>query len=274
MTAIAMGTETIEIGPGITNPYTRHPSTTAAAIASIDELSGGRAFLGVGVGGSLTLDPLGIDRSRPLTAVRETIEGCRRLFQGHPVDLEGNFLTLRGARLGFARPDIEIWLAGRGPKMLQLGGETCDGVMFDFIHKEVIPDVIELVGQGAARSGNRPKLCYSTMIVTNERAMEQTRPQLTYRLVDSTPRVKELLGITEDDVARIRNAMAGGPHAAAEHVRDEWVYPFIISGSIDECAAELSETVRRHQIDEFLLPVFELDTAIDLMEAVAPVLVA
>jgi alkanesulfonate monooxygenase SsuD/methylene tetrahydromethanopterin reductase-like flavin-dependent oxidoreductase (luciferase family) len=68
--------------------------------------------------------------------------------------------------------------------------------------------------------------------------------------------------------------MAGGPHAAAEHVRDDWVYPFIISGTPDECAAELSEIVRRYEIDEFLLPVFEIDTAMELMEAVAAVLAA
>ena len=80
MTAIALATETLEVGPGITNPYTRHAGATAGAIAALDEVSGGRAFLGIGAGGSLTLDPLGIERRRPLTAVRETIDACRRLF--------------------------------------------------------------------------------------------------------------------------------------------------------------------------------------------------
>lgn len=61
LAAIAAATSTIEIGPGITNPYTRHPAQTASAVASLDELSGGRAFLGIGAGGSLTLTPLGID---------------------------------------------------------------------------------------------------------------------------------------------------------------------------------------------------------------------
>ncbi len=79
MSAIAAATTQIEIGPGITNPYTRHPGQTAAAIASLDELSGGRAFLGIGAGGSLTLDPLGLERRRPLTAVRETIDAARAL---------------------------------------------------------------------------------------------------------------------------------------------------------------------------------------------------
>ena len=77
MSAIAAATSTLQIGTGITNPYTRHPAQTASGIASLDELSGGRAFLGIGAGGSLTLDPLDIERQRPLTAVREIIEVCR-----------------------------------------------------------------------------------------------------------------------------------------------------------------------------------------------------
>ena len=69
LTAIALATERILLGPGITNPYVRHPGVTAAAVATIDELSGGRAFVGLGAGGGLTLDPLGIDRRRPVVTV-------------------------------------------------------------------------------------------------------------------------------------------------------------------------------------------------------------
>ena len=67
--AIAAATSTLELGTGITNPYTRHPATTAMATVTLDEMSGGRAFLGIGAGGSLTLDPLGIER-RVCTAER------------------------------------------------------------------------------------------------------------------------------------------------------------------------------------------------------------
>ena len=162
MAAIAAATDRIEIGPGITNPYTRHPGQTAAAIASLDELSGGRAFLGIGAGGSLTLDPLGIGRSRPLSAVRETIGVARALFEGGPVDHEGRTTTLRSASLSYGRSDTEIWVAGRGPKMLAMGGELADGVMLDFIHKPDLGDAVELV-----RSGGPARICYSTTIVTD-----------------------------------------------------------------------------------------------------------
>ena len=61
MAAILRSTERLVVGPGVTNAYTRHPGQTAAAIATLAEMSSGRAFLGLGAGGSLTLDPLGLE---------------------------------------------------------------------------------------------------------------------------------------------------------------------------------------------------------------------
>ena len=87
MTAIATATQSVRIGTGLVNPYTRHPALTAAAIASIDELSGGRAFLVYGAGGSLSLGPLGIERQKPLVHVREALEVCRRLRLETPVPI-------------------------------------------------------------------------------------------------------------------------------------------------------------------------------------------
>lgn len=272
LAAIAASTTRLQLGTGITNPYTRHPATTAASIASLDEMSGGRAFLGIGAGGSLTLDPLGIERTAPLATVRDVIRACRSLLDGETVTMQGQGFELRGAQIGFpVRSGIEIWLAGRGPKMLALGGTT-DGVMLDFIHKPSLGDYIARVHSGASAGARRASICYSTMVITNDEAMAQTKPHMTYRLVDSPPEVKETLGITDADVQRIRSAMAGGLHAAAEHVRDEWVLPFVIAGSVDECAAEIASLVEQHGIDEFLLPVLDLHQAPSLMHTVAAVM--
>jgi 5,10-methylenetetrahydromethanopterin reductase len=271
LAAIAAATTRLQLGTGITNPYTRHPATTAAAVASLDEMSAGRAFLGIGAGGSLTLDPLGIPRTAPLATVRDAITACRRLLDGEQVTMTGQGFELRGAQIGFpTRRGIEIWLAGRGPKMLALGGEVTDGVMLDFIHKPSLGDYIGRVRGVTGTSTAR--VCYSTMVITDERAMEQTKPHMTYRLVDSPPEVREMIGISDAEVQTIRSAMAGGLHAAAEHVRDEWVLPFVISGSVDECAAEIGTLVERYGIDEFLLPVLDLHDAPALMHTVARVM--
>jgi len=258
MSAIAAATSTLQIGTGITNPYTRHPAQTASGIASLDELSGGRAFLGIGAGGSLTLDPLDIERQRPLTAVRETIEVCRSLFAGESVDYDGSHVSLRSASLDHGRADIEIWLAGRGPKMLQLGGAAADGVMLDFVHHDELAGSVDLIASGATTTGRTPQVCYSTAIVTDDDDLEFVRPHMTYRLVDAPQSVKDRLDMSTDDVERIRSAMAGGLDAAAEHVRDEWILPFIIRGSEQECAARLDALIERHGFSEFLLPMFEM----------------
>lgn len=253
LTAIAAATQRLELGPGITNPYTRHPAQTASAIASLDEVSGGRAFLGVGAGGTLTLDPIGMTRRRPLAAVAQTIDVARRLFTGSPVDYAGDSVALSGAAMVYGRANTEVWLAGRGPKMLALGGRLADGVMLDFIHKARLGDAIAQV----RASGGR-RICYSTSIITTHDDLEAVRPHMTYRLVDAPPAVQQQIGLTEQDAATIRAAMAGGLEAAAVHVRDEWIEPFVLQGSPAEWSAELSDLCERHDIEEFLLPVFEM----------------
>ena len=265
LAAIAAATSSLKLGPGITNPYTRHPAQTAAAIASLDEYSGGRAFLGIGAGGSLTLDPIGLARTKPLTAVRETIAVARKLFSGEPVDFAGTSVTLTSAHMSYGRPGTEIWLAGRGPKMLALGGEMADGVMLDFIHK---PSLGESVARVRAENPN-VRLSYSTSIVTNDAELEVVRPHMTYRLVDAPPDIKTAIGLSDADADRIRSAMASGLHAAAEHVRDEWIDPFIVRGDAASCRAEIEEICGEHNMEAFIVPMFEMADPVGYLEALA-----
>ena len=272
MTAIALSTESLTIGPGITNPYTRHAGATAGAIASLDELSGGRAFLGVGAGGSLTLDPLGIARERPLTAVRETIDACRRLFAGDTVTVEGSRVSLREASLLNARPGTEIWLAGRGPRMLELGGSACDGVLVDFLYKPHLGAAVERIRAAGRAAGNDPRIAYSTMLVSDEDTMAAVKPHMTYRLVDSPPEVQEAIGLTDADAAVIRAALSDGLEAAAEHVRDEWTLPFVIAGTPGECREELHSLASQHGIESFIVPLVDDEPAEELLRSGAKIM--
>ncbi len=268
LTAIAEHTQAIPLGPGITNPYVRHPGATAAAVASLDELSGGRAFLGLGAGGGLTLDPLAIERYRPLTAVRDMVETLRLLFAGERVDHDGPVFSFRDAHLTYGRADIEIIMAGRGPKMTALGGEVADGFNLSYIHKPGLGDHVRTLREAA---GDRPfRISYSTMIATSDSEFESARSQLTFRLVDSPGTVKELIGMTDEDTTAIRSSLAeGGPALAARHVRDEWVPEFVITGTPAECAAELADLMGDNGIDEFQLPVLEVAGAAELIERAA-----
>ncbi len=272
LTAIAVATNKLHVGPGITNPYTRHPAATISAIATLDELSGGRAYLGIGAGGSLSLDAIGLERTRPLTAVREMIDASRKLFAGEPVDLDGKSLQLRQAHCNYGRSDTEVWLAGRGPKMLRLGAQTCDGLMLDFIYKPDLAQMVEKIRADAAEVGNSPRISYSTLLVTGEESMAVAKKHLSYRLVDSPRHVQDAIGLHESSAEALREALSRGLDAAGELVRDEWVEPFALVGSAADCSSELRSLCDSVEIDEFLLPVLDDRSAESDIDMAADVL--
>ncbi len=261
--AVAAATGSVEVGTGITNAYTRHPGMTAAAVATLDEASGGRAALGIGAGGALTLTALAIERRAPITAMRELVTTSRALWSGGTVDHVGVAGGFHRARLGYGRPDIPIWLAGRGPRVMRLAGELADGFIMSFVHKELIGEHIGAIHGAAAEHGRpRPRLCYMTILATTDRAREAARAALTFRLVDSPDDVKARIGLEPATEAAIRQGLAnGGPPAAAHLVRDDWVDAFVISGTVQECRAELNGLVAAHRIDEFQVSVNDLNTA-------------
>lgn len=271
LAAVAATTERVPIGPGITNPFVRHPGATASAIATLDELSGGRAFLGLGAGGGLTLGPLAIDRVRPVTTVEDMVVTLRRLFAGQRVDHHGLTFSFEQARLDYGRAGIEIMLAGRGPRMTALAGRLADGFNLSYIHKELLGEHVRSL---RAAAGGRPfRVSYSTMIATTEADLEAARAQLSFRLIDSPNEVKQRIGLTPEHAAAIRSALAeGGPTAAAPHVDPEWVPAFVIAGSEADCGAELHRILADNDIDEYQLPLPSVDGAAERIEATAALL--
>ncbi len=262
LAAIALKTKTIMLGTGITNPYTRHPGITAASIAALDELSGGRAFLGVGSGGSLTLSPLGIAVKRPLKTVREMIVTSRALFKGETLSYKGETVQYNQAKLSYTRPDIEIWLAGRGPKLLTLGGEVADGVVLSFVLKDQFQLWLDLIQTGAKISGNKPRVCFSTPIIISAKTLEETKPHMTYRLINISPDVRKKIGITEEEISSIREVITcNGIIEAGKMVKDSWLKPFVIMGSLEECKTELVKLFKRYDISEIQIPLFNASSA-------------
>ncbi len=272
LTAIALATDRIELGPGITNPYTRHPSVAASAIASLHELSGGRAFVGFGAGGSLTLDPLGIERHRPTVTIGESIAVCRALFGAETADFDGEVFQLREARMNYGAPEIAIWVAGRGPGLLATGARLADGVSLDHIHEEFLGEQVAHVRDSAARAENPVEIAYSTTIVTDDAALERLRRHMTYRLVDSPPAVKEAIGLSGTDSEAIRAAMAEGLDHAAQLVKDEWVLPFVVYGTTAECASAIADRCSRHRFAEVTVPVLDRAFAEETMATAAEVI--
>jgi len=143
----AVSSSRIKLGPGVTNPLTRHPAVTASAIATIDELSGGRAILALGRGDS-AVHTVGLEPVS-LRALREYVDVCRKLTAGQEATYQGKPMRLR-----WAKRQVPIALVASGPKMLALAGEIADRVtMLVGAEPGLVRWGIEHVRRGAEAAG-------------------------------------------------------------------------------------------------------------------------
>ncbi len=149
MTIAALNTKRIMIGPRVTNPLTRHPTVTASCLAAIDELSGGRAFMGIG-GGESSVFNAGLPaativqiREYALT-VRDLLSKGEAMYQGKP------------CKLSWAHRRVPIYVAASGPRNLRMAGEIADGVIVGSgLTPEVIADARQRIREGAEAAGRR-----------------------------------------------------------------------------------------------------------------------
>ncbi len=245
LTALACNTKRIRLGPGVTHPYTRHPVVSAVSIASLDQFSGGRAFLGVGAGGSRSLVPMQISRTKPVQMAREMVEIARQLWQEPLVNYKGEFFSLSNAKLGFpCRKDIEIHWAARAPKMLELGGELADVNLLFGIPRFDLENVIGTVRKGIKKTNRASRIHCAVNLVYDEPSREIARARTVYRLVDSTEEVKTKLGLSKEKVEEIRHLVSTtGFRSAAFLVTDEILSHFVIEGSQTACAKQIHDLV-------------------------------
>jgi 5,10-methylenetetrahydromethanopterin reductase len=151
---IAARTNRIQIGSMVTNPYTRHAAVHASALATLQEVSGGRAFCGLGVGAGL--EELGMDYPRPVRTLRETIAAMRGLLAGEMVNLDGETVQIDGAKL--LRPPtspVPIAIGTRSPGVMKLAGEVADIALVGARHltPEIVARYRGWLAEGAARVG-------------------------------------------------------------------------------------------------------------------------
>lgn len=148
-TLAALNTKRIKLGPRVTNPLTRHPAVAASAIASINEVSGGRALLGLGTGDSAVLN-LGL-RPAKMVQLEEYIVAIKTLFKRGETTYQG-----RTIRLTWAKNPVPIYIAAEGPKMLRLAGRLADGIVVGTgLTPELVKDAINYVREGAQEAGRK-----------------------------------------------------------------------------------------------------------------------
>ena len=147
---LAANTETIKMGPGVTNPYVRSPAISASAIATIDELSEGRATFGIGPGDKATFDALGIEWTKPVSTIKSAIADINTLLAGEK--------TEAGAALGGVKAvqeHIPVYMGAQGPKMLETAGEIADGVLINASNPKDYEAAMPMIKKGLDAAGEK-----------------------------------------------------------------------------------------------------------------------
>jgi 5,10-methylenetetrahydromethanopterin reductase len=276
---MAERTTRIGLGSGVAAVQLRHPALIASSAATIDELSGGRALIGIGPGGFEFPAQFGMHPESPLSLMRDSIEIIRGLLSGGS-DHRGRTLTATGAKLGWDSRAIPIYTSGRGPRMIELAGELADGVIVHGLNPAFIEYVREHVGRGAARTGRRPADCAISIMLDVEidddeaAAIERLKPRCRIMAGGSyTDELIPVYGLDPDDVARLRAAVSGGHPKAGTLVTEPMVRTFALGGSVSTVAGGLAD-LRELGVDHVILKLGEGDpeTTAGQLELIAPVL--
>lgn len=150
LSVVAMSTSRVKLGPTVSNPLTRHPAITASAIASVNELSGGRAFLGIGSGDSAVLN-LGLRPAR-LAELHHYIQTVREMLSGETTEFRGD-----SAHVRWADAAIPVAMSAEGPRTLAMAGSVADAaIIHTGLTPEVMGDTIARIREGE-RSAGREK---------------------------------------------------------------------------------------------------------------------
>ena len=249
--AYAARTERIRLGTGVLPIYARTPASTAQTAATIDEYSGGRLVLGIGVSHRVTVENwYGQQIGKPVREMREYVAALRAMFRSEDPPPGERFPT-NFRFMGYeARPDLPIYVAALSPAMLRLAGEVGDGVVLwlcnpDYIEQVVVPEV----AKGRERAG-KPLEGFDIVAavpaaVTGE--PEEARSKLRADLIPyfSLPFYRAMIERSgfEEDLSAFDAEMAGGDAmAAAGKISDRFLQTLTAIGSADEAAA----TVERY----------------------------
>ena len=247
----ASRTSRIQIGLGITSPFTRLPVQIARAAATVDEVSRQRFKLGLGTANAAhVLTPLGIPLNRPVGRLRDAIKITRALLSGETVDFESADDILQGVSLDFEPPrgGIPIYLGTRGEQTLALAGELADGVLIESLFNAGgLEHVFRCIDRGAARSGRDlaelDAVSWQVIQVTDDeqKALAAQKSWMA-RTIQVGPRpALELIGMDPEVLDAVESRLeAGDREGAINAVTDETVRATMIIGGPDYVAERVS----------------------------------
>jgi len=279
MSAFAAVTDTIKIGSGVVDCWTRNPARLAATFSTLDDLAPGRVILGIGAWWDPLAAKVGISRAKPLRAMREIITAVRALLANETVTMNGEFVQLDGVELDYVyqerRPkDVPIYLGATGMQMMELAGEIADGVVLNYL---VSPDynktAIEALAKGADKAGrkweeiDRPQLVVCSVHEDRKTALDMARLMVTQYL-GQQPHIMKASGVPQSLLDKVGEVLTWpATHeqvvAASKLVPDEIVQMLTASGTPDDARAKVREYMQDGATCPILYPLGDVKAMID-----------
>jgi 5,10-methylenetetrahydromethanopterin reductase len=261
MAAFAAVTERIKVGSGVINNWTRNIGLLASTFLTLDDLAPDRIICGIGAWWDPLAANVGIERRKPLLAMRETLEVMRRLLRMENVTYDGEFHKVKGIELdvvhGRREPrNIPMMIGATGGKMMELTGEIADGAVLNYcVPPEYNDDAINQLKAGAAKAGrtlddiDRPQLIVCSVDMDKAKALDGARWLLT-QYIAQQPHITKASNTPPETVAQIQSIL-GWPATkeqikeAMKLVPDELVQRITASGTPEEVKAKVREYVNR-----------------------------
>ncbi len=280
MAAFAAHTTTLKVASGVTNNWTRNIGLLAATFLTLDDLAQDRIICGIGAWWDPLASKVGIERRKPLKAMRETVEVLRRLLAMENVTFDGEFHQVRDIQLdvvhGRKEPrNVPIYIGATGMKMMELTGEIADGVCLNYlVHPDYNLRAMDALEKGAKKAGksiddvDRPQLVICSVDNDRKKALDGARKMMTQYL-GQQPHLMKASGVSQELLDEIHQVLTWPAtdeqiEAAMHLVPDDVVQMCTASGSPEEVKAKVREYVANGATCPILYPLGDAKLMIDI----------
>ncbi|MCL4237853.1 MAG: LLM class flavin-dependent oxidoreductase [Anaerolineae bacterium] len=259
MAAYAATTKRIKVGSGVINNWTRNAALTAATFLTLDDLAPDRILLGIGAWWDPLAKNVGIERTKPLLAMREHVTVVRDLLAMKNVTFHGEFVNVTGIELdivhGRREPrNVPIYIGATGPKMMTMAGEIADGAVLNYLVSPAYNvAALEQLEAGAKLAGrtvadiDRPQLVVCSVDSDRKKALDGARKLVTQYL-GQQPHIMKASGVSSELLDEIHQVLTWPAteeqiERAMTLVPDDVVQLITASGTPAEVRAKVREYV-------------------------------
>ena len=280
MSAFAAVTSKIKVGSGVTNNWTRNIGLLAATFLTLDDLAQDRIICGIGAWWDPLASKVGIQRRKPLLAMRETVDVLRHLLNLENVAFHGEFHHVDGIQLdvvyGRKEPrNVPIYIGATGMKMMELTGEIADGAVLNYlVNPKYNLEALDALERGAKKAGrtlddiDRPQLVICSVDNDRKKALDKARFMITQYL-GQQPHLMKASGVSQellDDIHQVLTwpATDAQIREAMKLVPDDVVQMCTASGSPEEVKAKVREYMDNGCTCPILYPLGDARLMIDI----------